>query len=46
MRGDYALLLVCYQSGQMSERQWREHLKDEVFSAWLKKRGGLHEPRS
>lgn len=34
---DYALLLACYRSGQISERQWQEHLKDEVFRAWLKR---------
>lgn len=32
---EYELVLDCYRSGQMSERQWQEHLKDEVFDAWL-----------
>jgi hypothetical protein len=36
---DYALLLACYRSGQISERQWQEHLRDEVFRAWLHKHG-------
>lgn len=31
----YDLLLACYLSGQVSEKQWQEHLKDEVFRAWL-----------
>ena len=31
----YPQLLVCYLSGQISERQWHVHLKDEVFRAWL-----------
>lgn len=33
------LILACYQSGQMSERQWQEHLKDETFRAWLSRLG-------
>lgn len=31
----YALLLACYRSGQMNERQWQRHLEDEVFAAWV-----------
>lgn len=31
-------LLACYRSGQISEAQWQEHLKDELFAAWLKRR--------
>jgi len=37
----YALLLACYRSGQITPAQWQEHLRDEVFAAWLKK----HENR-
>jgi hypothetical protein len=33
----FDLILACYKTGQMSERQWQEHLKDELFSAWVKK---------
>jgi hypothetical protein len=33
----YSLLLACYRSGQISAAQWEEHLKDEVFRAWLQK---------
>lgn len=33
----YDLVLACWKSGQMSERQWQEHLKDEHFAAWVKK---------
>lgn len=33
----YDLVLDCYRSGQMSELQWMEHLKDEHFAAWYKK---------
>lgn len=36
---DYAALLACYRSGQVSARQWAEHLKDEVFAAWVKRAG-------
>lgn len=32
---EYALLLACYRSGQISERQWQDHLRDEVFARWL-----------
>lgn len=35
----YELLLACFKSGQVSERQWQEHLKDEHFAAWVKKHG-------
>jgi len=34
----YELLLACYLSGQVSERQWTEHLKDEHFAAWIARR--------
>lgn len=34
----YELIYLSYKSGQMSERQWQEHLKDEVFAAWVKER--------
>lgn len=35
---NYQLLLECYLSGQVSEWQWAEHLKDEVFRQWLKRK--------
>jgi hypothetical protein len=31
----FELLLACYKSGQVSERQWQEHLKDADFAAWM-----------
>lgn len=34
----YADILACYRSGQMSEAQWQEHLRDEVFRRWLNSR--------
>jgi hypothetical protein len=34
----HELLLACYKSGQVSERQWQEHLKDKDFAEWLKNR--------
>lgn len=37
MSDEYTLLLACYRSGQISERQWQEHLKNEVFRKWLEK---------
>lgn len=38
---NYALLLACFSSGQISDAQWQEHLKDEVFAAWLKRHGHI-----
>lgn len=35
---NYELLLACYRSGQITEQQWQEHLRDEVLFAWLKRR--------
>lgn len=32
---NYPLLLACYRSGQISERQWTEHLSDPLFALWL-----------
>lgn len=37
----YHLLWDCYRSGQMSAAQWNEHLRDDLFVAWLKKHGHL-----
>lgn len=34
---NYDLILQCYRSDQISERQWQEHLKDAVFIAYLAK---------
>lgn len=34
---EHESLLACYRSGQISERQWQEHLKDEVFRRWVEK---------
>jgi hypothetical protein len=36
--GTYECLLACYRSGQVSERQWTEHLRDPAFAAWLRER--------
>lgn len=33
---NYAFLLACIRSGQVSERQLQEHLKDEIFHAYFK----------
>jgi hypothetical protein len=31
------LLIACYRSGQITERQWQEHLKEDpkLRDAWL-----------
>jgi hypothetical protein len=36
---DYANLLACYRSGQVSEAQWQQHLSDPEFLKWLKEEG-------
>lgn len=34
-QNQYQLLLECYLSGQMTEKQWQEHLKHDVgFREW------------
>ncbi|HLW27648.1 MAG TPA: hypothetical protein VKY54_07935 [Kiloniellales bacterium] len=38
-QAEFELLLACYLSGQVSERQWQEHLKDQRLRDWLKKIG-------
>lgn len=35
----YSLIMECYKSGQITEKQWQEHLKDELFAAWVKRNG-------
>ena len=35
---DYEALLACWRSGQIPERAWIEHLKDEVFRKWFANR--------
>lgn len=34
----YELLLACYCSGQIWESQWQQHLGDDVFRVWLRRR--------
>lgn len=35
----FELLWQCYKSGQISEKQWQEHIKnDPGFADWLSKR--------
>ena len=36
MDDDFAMILTCYRSGQMSERQWQEHLRDPLFALWVR----------
>jgi hypothetical protein len=34
----YAALLACFTSGQMSEAQLQEHMReDAVFAAWVRR---------
>jgi hypothetical protein len=32
---DFAMILTCYRSGQISARQWQAHLSDASFRRWL-----------
>lgn len=32
---EFDALIACYRSGQMSERQWQDHLGDAAFAAHL-----------
>jgi len=32
---EFEMLLACYRSGQVSERQWQEHLRDRAFREWV-----------
>jgi hypothetical protein len=38
MSRDFGMILACYRSGQMSERQWQAHLADPLFALWLGRR--------
>lgn len=38
----YVNILSCYKSGQITEKQWEEHMKDDVFRKWAEK---LKPPR-
>ncbi len=35
-------VLLCYLSGQMSERQWQAHCADRAFRGWLTSRQCLN----
>jgi hypothetical protein len=37
MSAAFQLILDCWRSGQMTEAQWAEHLKDEMFAAWVRR---------
>ena len=38
---DFEALLACYRSGQVSERQWQEHLKDREFREWVEEEAAM-----
>jgi hypothetical protein len=40
MTNQFDLLIACYHSGQVSERQWQDHLKDRAFAAYYAQRAG------
>lgn len=35
MNDDYRLILACRLSGQVSDRQWLQHLENPLFVLWL-----------
>jgi len=41
MNNSFALILACYASGQMDEKQWAAHMQDDLFAAWVRKRDEL-----
>ena len=41
---EFEMLLACYRSGQVSERQWQEHLRDREFREWVEARAALSHP--
>ena len=34
MNDSFPAILACYRSGQISERQWQQHLADPLFALW------------
>lgn len=34
----FDMLYMCYLSGQMSETQWQNHLHDQKFAAWVRRK--------
>jgi len=38
MTDDYNAILACRDMGQMSERQWQEHLSDPLFALWYQRK--------
>jgi hypothetical protein len=40
MHYEHRLLFYCYYSGQMSEKQWQDHLRDSGFSKWISQHFG------
>jgi hypothetical protein len=41
---EYGVLLACYRSGQISEAQWQEHLRDSRLAAFVKDESAKVEP--
>lgn len=45
MSDSFPLILACYRSGQMSERQWQQHLSDPLFALWVQHNSTAKTPR-
>lgn len=41
---EFEMLLACYRSGQMSERQWQAHLEDKAFREWVENQLPINYP--
>ena len=41
---EFEMLLACYRSGQVSERQWQEHLRDREFREWVEDQNPINCP--
>jgi len=38
------MLLACYRSGQVSERQWQAHMENKAFRAWVQNQNPINCP--
>lgn len=41
---EFEMLLACYRSGQVSERQWQAHMEDKAFRVWVENQNPTNCP--
>ena len=41
---EFEMLLACYRSGQVSERQWQAHMENKAFRAWVENQNPINCP--